>query len=541
MAPRNFLQAGKAEARKAYRIMSKLFRVVAPALLFILFVAVFLAGNAALRASRDDDGPLSTDGVLVTEAPEIPEGVFYVRCSEPEENRFSIQFIGAVPTRSADYVGFEANQIYPDGTRGALTAVKLYTLYTEIEDPITGVTITPADFGMEDGYLFVRALDKIRTDQPDLSYEVAAFYVVGDEKIYTAKQTFSVEELLAEHILNDPHPIEIEEKSPLIDVQNWVRYTDEEIELAEGMSSDYYMGASAPDNNGNLDVYVCFALPDNLYNSVGIRYQFSMEDEENLVTVTTALSRIRTGVLYERVYSEKDILTIEDFGLTEGYLAVVCLSEYVNTVLREGNALNLVAYFSRNAIETRILDIQIDFSELLEKTVLVKAGVPVGTYTFIPTNYGDWDVFEEKAGNAEGEGALFIRVSRMVKADDARYFNVQLAAATPTRFAERISLFYTVYDENGTPVPEKIDKESEVLTLFGSIFGNSQEESITSEDFGIERGYLMSMLLQNVALAEADYTIGIRAVIINGEESTTLVSLRIPVQELVDRVPNYEG
>ncbi len=524
--------------------MNKLFkgRIVLPAVLLLLVAAaIFLVTRIDRPGS--EFGELSTGTIAEPDPVVIPEGVFYVRCSEPEQNRFSIQFIGAVPTRAVDYVGFEANEIYEDGTRGGLTSVKIRSLYTEVEDKDAGITLTPANFGLEEGFLFVRALDNIPVNRPGLAYEISAFYVVGNEKFYTAKQTFAVEDLLNEHILKDPPAIEIKEESPLIDVQNWVKYEyeplrPETVSDPEKLSSVYYMGASAPDSNGNLDLYICFALPDNLYNGVGMRYLFSVENEERL-TITTALSRIRTGVLYRKVYSEKDVLTLEDFGLSEGGIAVICFSDYVNTVLREGSTLEFEVYYTRNALETKVLEAEIDFSELLEKTVLVSAGISVEDYTYVKPGYGEWTVLNEAAGNAEGTGLLYVRVSRLKWTGQSAYFDVQLAAATETRFAERIVMYYTVYDKNGVAIPELIDKESEINTLYGSMFGNSQEESITSKDFGIDRGYLMTLLLSGVSLAEAEYSIGIRAVRIVGDEEVSLFSLKIPVQNLVDMIPDY--
>lgn len=523
--------------------MNKALKLALSMATLLLLTVVFLVGCGRFDPASDD--VLSVGTLPETTAEVVPEGVLYVRCSQPEENKFSIQFVGAVPTRAVDYVGFEACKAYEDGSRGAVTAIKLYTLYNEVVDEDAGTTITAADFGMEDGYLFARALDGIPTDEPDLAYEISSYYVIGDQKVYTARQTFAVKELLEEHVLSDPEPFTVEKTSPIVDVQKWIPYTQKADDSALSEVEEdcvFYMGASAPDNNGNLALYICYPLAGNLYNDTGVRYRFTATEGEN-AGVSTALCRLRDDVVYEEVRTEKETLTIKDFGLEEGYIMVLKLSEQVNTVLRKGYLLELMAYYTRNALETKIIQTEIDFTALVEQAVVVPSAISVSTYTFIPNHYSDWIVFSEEAGNAVGEGVLRVRVSGLFNIDTVPCFDVQIAAATPTRFADKISLIYTVYDENGLPISGKVDKESLVQTLFLTIFGNTQEEAdkLSSLDFGVERGYLMSMLLKNIELSEANLTIGLRAVYVQGEEVVTLTSLKIPVQALVDRIPGYDG
>ncbi len=473
-------------------------RLLIAATTLAVFIIVLTVACTGCAANNNGEGAALSVGTLpeiTTEA--IQQGTLFLRCSNPEDNRFSIQFVGAVPTNHVDYVGFEACIIYADGTRSSRSTVKLYTLYRTIENEEGSTVITSEDFGIEDGYLFVRSLDRIPTDEEGLTYEIAAYYVIGNEKYYTAKQTFVIRDLLEEHILSNPLPFAHQETSEVIEVQKWIKFQTSNHTNDADISSIYYLGASLPDANGNLNMFVCFAIPTLNINTVGIRYNFTQKNGE-YEGVSTSLCRVRTQTLYDTVITETETLTIKDFGVEEGYLAVIPFSDTVNFLTRQGFSFNLELHFSRNAIETSVAQETLDFTELLDSCVLTREGVSVSPYTYIPTKYHEWNDFSEEAGNATGTGKLRIRLTDATNVLGIYKFNMQLATAVPTRFASRISYVFTAYDENGDVVGLP-NCEVSVSTVYSSIIDND-DEKLTASYFGeqYERGYIMSMALNNI-------------------------------------------
>ncbi|MBR2987895.1 MAG: hypothetical protein IKC63_07725 [Clostridia bacterium] len=460
---------------------------------------------------------------------EIEEGVLFARCSEPENNAFSVQFIGVVPTSRVDYVGFEACIVYPDGTRGTRKTAKLYTLYSSVDSEDGEVTITSEDFGVKDGYLFVRTLDGIPIDQEGLAYEVAAYYMIGTEKTYTAKQVFDIQTLLEEHILTDPKPLPIEDRTELIDVQTWVRYENEDYDEESTLSPTYYLGASLPDANGNLKMYACVAVATEHLSHVGIRYNFTQKTGD-YAGVSTALSRSKIYTLYRTVISESDTLTVEDFGLTDGYLALIPFEENVNIVSRAGYTFNLLLYYSRNALETVLVNNKLDFTQVIKSTVLSRKGAMIGTYTFIPTDYHEWMNFSEKDGNATGTGLLRIRLTDATNEDGDFKFSMQIATAVPTRFSNRIAFRYTAYDAEGNVVGTP-NREINATTIYKTIFDNN-DTVMKPSDFGMEYGYIMTMVLGYVEYDSGIESIKIEATYLKGEELVTLASLTVEMQTL---------
>ena len=486
-------------------------------LIFIAAALLVLAVVFFCSCQSEQDpsyGELSVNTAPETTAVVIPTGKFYVRCSEPEANQFSVQFISAVPSAYVDYAGLEANKLYADNTRGPIDATKIRVLHEEITDSNRGVTLTPQNFGLEEGYLFQRTF-KVPTNIDDLAYEVAAYYVIGDEKIYTAKQTFYIKELLYEHILATPKAFDVIETSPIIDVQKWNKYEMSAENAAtiipeEGvtLSKNYFLGASTPDANGNVKLYLCYAIPSDDNTTVGIRYNFIESEIEGETTDTiraqTQTRRVRTNTLYRTVISEKDTLTAKDFGLTSAYLAVVTLSQDINTVLYENYDLNLVAYYSNNALEYPVITTTHNFTQLINECVVTYRGLSLATYTYQPLDYSSWYDFSSKNGNASGSGMFKVRVSRSIN----DRFAMQIASAVPSRYLERLVFALSLYDKNGNPIYETDAEqnqvpvqnvETELSTLYPSIFGND-DTSITSQDFGIERGYIFTMLLNNIEL-----------------------------------------
>lgn len=508
----------------------------------LLTMLLMVLAVATLTACGDaEDTSLQVNPPPETTAEVIPEGVFYLRCSEPEDNRFAIQFIGAVPDCYVDYVGFEACIVYPDGKKGQRTVVRVTTLYKEITDSVTGELITSEDFGIEDGYLYIRALEKIPTDNDELYYEISSYYVVGKEKTYTAMQTFSIKDLLYEHILSNPQPFEVKEESPLLEVQKWVKQTykrpetQDETLLAEyaKLSDTYYIGSSAPDVNSKLKMTVCFALPSANNNSSGIRYNFT-ETQGDFKGVSTSVRRVRTYTLYEKVITETETLTIEDFGLTEGYLAVVTFEDDVNTISCKTYQLNLLIYYSRNALEFTVAESELLFGTVSGQTVISPYNTEVITYTYNPADFGEWLDYSAANGSAEGDGLFKIRFSTATNKDGAFKFSMQIATAVPTRFASRIAFVYSAYDEKGDPVDLE-NREIAVSTLYPTIFGNGNA-NITPADFDMERGYIMTMLLNNVAMHDNIHTFKIEAYYRNGDEKVYLTSLMIDKKDLTDHV-----
>ena len=511
--------------------MNRSFRLfLISAFVLVMALVLFCSCDSAKGPSYE----LSVDTAPETTAPVIPTGKFYVRCSEPEANQFSIQFIGAVPSAYVDYVGFEANKLYADNTRGPISSIKIRVLHEEITDTNRGVTLTPQNFGLEEGYLFQRTLEKIPTNINDIAYEVASYYVVGDEKIYTAKQTFYIQELLYEHILSSPKAFDVKEVSPIIDVQKWNKYemSPEDaatIETEEGvkLSKNYFIGTSTPDANGNVKMHLCYAIPSDDNTTVGIRYRFT-EIEEDSLGIKTQVRRVRTNTLYRTVISEKETLTAKDFGLDSAYLAVITLTDDLNTVLRENYDLNIVAYYSANALEYQVISTTHNFIELVNECVVTYRSISINTYTFQPLDYSDWVEFSQTNKNAVGDGMFKIRVS---KETNGR-FAMQIASAVPTHFLEKLVFVFSMYDENGKPIYELDEDENkvpveneeiELSTLYSSIFGNT--DPITSKDFGFERGYILTMLLNNIELEGETATIKIDAYYRTDYDESTLLAL----------------
>lgn len=508
----------------------------------LIFTAVVLLLLAVVCfcSCNSDNGPvheLSVNTAPETTAQVIPTGKFYVRCSEPEANQFSIQFISAVPSAYVDYASLEANKLYADNTRGPIDSTKIRVLHEEITDTDRGITLTPQDFGLEEGYLFQRMF-KVPTNIDGLAYEVAAYYVVGDQKIYTAKQTFYIKELLYEHILSTPKSFDVIEASPIIDVQKWNKYemSPEDaatIEVEEGvkLSKNYFIGTSTPDANGNVKMHLCYAIPSDDNTTVGIRYRFiesEIEGEPDAIRSKTQIRRERTNTLYKTVISEKETLTAKDFGLDNAYLVVITLSSDLNTVLRENYDLTIVAYYSANALEYQVISTTHNFIELVNECVVTYRNLSVATYTYQPLDYSLWYDFREQAGNAVGSGMFKIRVS---KVENDR-FAIQIASAVHTRYLERLVFSLSIYDKNGKPIYEtdkNQDKvpvenvETSLSTLYPSIFGN--DTPITSQDFGIERGYIFSMLLNNIELDSDAASIKIDAYYQIDFDETTLTPL----------------
>ncbi len=433
---------------------------------------------------------------ITTEA--INQGTLFVRCSEPEGNTFSIQFVGVCPTNYLDYVGFEACIVYADGTRGSRQIVKLRTLHRSIEDEEGNTVITPADFGEEykDGYLFVRALDRIPVDDYTLSYEIASYYVVDNKKVYTAKQVYSLRALLEEHILIGNKPVEVGNESDLIEVQKWEKFENTHKHEDPKLSNTYYLGASIPDNHGNLQMYATFAVPDANATAVGLRYNFTQKSGEN-AGVSTSVSRAKALKLYKTIVTEKETLTLEDFGISEGYIAVVPFSEQINIISMEDFTFNLNIYYSRNAVETTLIDVKFDFKDVVAATVLSREGVGVTTYTYIPINYNQWTFFGKDQGNSIGDGVLRLRLTDATNYDGDYKFNMQIAAAVPTRFAQRVAFVYHLYDKNGNVI-EPSNREIASDYIYRSIFVDDLDTVMTAKDFGLERGYIMSMNLNYI-------------------------------------------
>ncbi len=525
--------------------MHKALRAVILAAFVMIFAVLLITGCSS---THNSEGPLATNTVPVTTEEVIPDGTFYLRCSEPENNKFSIQFVGAVPTRKVDYVGFEAARYFEDGTKGALSAIKLYTLFNEIVDEDSGETITAADFGMDGGYLYVRALDGISVEEEGLAYEITAYYVIGDQKYYTARQVFRVEDLLNDHIISNPQPFDVEEKSPLIDVQNWNKLSHDEDAYKkkyqkesytggvsrEEMYCDYfYIGSSVPDNNGRLKFYACAYIPESEVSALGIRYNFT-QLEGNNKGVSTSLQRYRTATLYKEVISEKDTLTPEDFGKEDGYLAVFEISENINTVLYSDYQFNILTYSTRNALESVVAYTEILFSDIVEACVLKRTAVDISIYTFTPPNYNEWVFIKETEVGAVGSGVLALRVSGKRTYNEQLVFNLQVAGGLPTRFLDKLVFVYKTYDKNGNLLSTK-NNEITIETAYSSIIGNNDTD-ITSADFGYDRGYVITMLLNNIEFSNTEDVYEISAYYTYNKEVHNIFSYKVDSAKLVDMV-----
>lgn len=497
------------------------------ALAVVILTLVFTSCTSGTGEGTGDALDVGTLPEITTE--KIEQGTLFVRCSEPEDNRFSIQFVGVCPTNYVDYVGFEACIIYKDGTRGSRQTVKLHTLYRSIENDEGKTVITSEDFGVEDGYLFVRALDRIPTDEEDLSYEVASFYVLENRKYYTAKQIFSIQDLLEEHILADPEPFRYQEVSDIIEVQKWARFESTQKLEDPALSKTFYLGASLPDANGRLKMFACFAVPTVNNNAVGIRYKFTQQSGE-YEGVSTSLCRARTKTLYSQVITETETLTIADFGLEEGYLAVIPFEETVNFLTRQGFSLDIELHFSRNAVETTIADEALDFTTVTNKTVLTREGVSVSEYTYIPVGYHEWNFFGEKYHNAVGTGTLRIRLTDAANVLGQLKFSMQIATAIPTRFAQRVAYVYTAYDKDGNVVGLP-NCEVSASTVYVSIFDNDEKTMIPA-DFGIERGYIMSMALNNIEYDDRIASIKLEAYYLKNNEKNFVASQTISLDTI---------
>lgn len=460
-------------------------------------VILLLLCTGCMTVSQNTDGTIAVDTLPPVTTEEIAKGTLFVRCSQPEENFFTVQFVAAVPTNRVDYVGFEACIVYPDGTRSSRVSKAIHTLYQSIENEDGKTVITSEDFGIENGYLFSRALERISTLEDELSYEIGAFYVIGDEKHYTAKQIFSVKALLEEHILSDPKPIEHKSESEIIEAQKWLPCTDDSGKLT------HYLGASLPDTNGNLKMFACFPVPSLNLNTVGMRYKFTKKSGEN-AGVSTSLQRAYTYTLYDAVITEDETLTIENFGLTEGYLAVIAFSQDVNYVERQDFDFDYTLVYSHNALEKTVAAEKRDFAVLRDATVITRVGVQVLPYTYIPTDFREWNDFSEADGNATGDGKYLIRLTNATNSQGIYKFKMQIASAIPTRFASRVAYVCTAYDKDGNIVGTP-NVEIAVSDVYPSLL-ITDKEAITSEYFGEEfdRGYIASMTVK-----ELDYDNGI--------------------------------
>lgn len=538
----------------------------------LIFTAAFILVLAVVLFCSCNNSNAPVQDLVINTAPEttaesIPAGKLYARCSEPEANQFSIQFIGAVPTAYVDYVGFEFYKLYTDNTRGPVNSTKIRVLHEEITDSEHGISLTPQNFGLEEGFLFQRTLTKIPTNTKDLAYNISAYYVIGDQKTYVANQIFYIQELLYEHILSSPKAFDVKEVSPIVDVQKWNKYEMSEenaakIEAAAGvtLSQNYFLGATAPNAHGNVRMYLCYAIPSDDNTTVGIRYYFSetkTEDNKNQLGLQSQTRRKRTNTLYRTVISERETLTAKDFGLNSAYLAVIELTEDLNTVLYKNYDLNIVAYYSANALEYPVISTTHNFIELVNECVVTHRGISTDTYTYQPLDYSIWQEFSKENGNAVGSGIFKVRVSQETNG----YFAMQVASAVPSRFLKNLVFVFSAYDKNGEPIYEidleqnKIpleNQEIEISTLYPSIFGND-DELIVPQDFGIERGYIFTMLLNNIEYSGKTHTIKIDAYyrtdydektlqkLPEGNYSTvSLASLSFSVKdlaELVDSIP----
>ena len=157
---------------------------------------------------------------------------------------------------------------------------------------------------------------------------------------------------------------------------------------------------------------------------------------------------------------------------------------------------NLELYFSRNAVETKIVDESLEFTAVSEQCVLTREGVAISDYTYIPTGYHEWNFFGKDYGNAKGDGKLRIRMTDATNVDGDYKFSLQIATAIPTRFSSRVAFVYTAYDKNGNVIG-KANREIVANAVYVSIFDNDQK-TMTSADFGVERGYIISMALNNI-------------------------------------------
>ena len=518
--------------------MKKLLSVAFGLALLIIALTLLCTGCASESPSGSGDGVITAGTLPAITTQAIEQGTLFVRCSEPEDNRFSIQFVGVVPTNYVDYVGFEACIVYPDGTRGSRQTIKLTTLYRAIEDEEGNPVITSEDFGVEDGYLFARALERIPTDDEELAYEVASYYVVANKKYYTAKQTFAVKDLLEEHILADPDPFEHIESTELVEVQKWVRFTSSQTHKESNISKTYYLGASLPDANGNLKMYAVFAIPSININAVGLRYTFT-QTEGDFAGVSTSIVRARTKTLYDKIITEDETLTIKDFGVEEGYLALIPFNQNVNILSREGYTLNLDLHFSRNAVETLIASEALDFTEVAKKCVLTRDGVPVSAYTYIPTGYHDWTWFGKDYSNANGIGKLRLRFTDAQNFMGEYTFSMQVAAAIPTRFSSRIAFVYTAYDKDGNIVGAP-NYEAKVSAVYRDIFDNN-DATMYPADFGYERGYIMSLVLNNMKYQnEKIDSIKLEAYYLDSGARVTVASLLIDLDDIYKLISTIE-
>lgn len=512
--------------------MNKTLKFVLAGMLLLTLSIVLLT---SCQKRQETEAPFVTNTLPVTPEVTLPEGTLFIRCSEPEENLFSIHLVGAVPTRNIDYAGFSACLVYKDGTKGPLTPKNTTKLYREIVDEERDIHITSEDFGIKDGYMFGLVLDDVPVDVEDLRYEITAFYVIGKEKICTAHQVLSIQDLLNEHILADPKPIPVEETSPLIDTQKWVKQVNEDHDPALGFSDTYYIGASVPDNNGNLTMYMCVALPDPHLYAAGLRYRFRSKNEGEHDMVTSTV-RCRVSTLYRTVITETETLTPADFGMENGYLGVVEFHENINTVTRAGMDLEFKYYVSRNATETILFDEVLPFNDLVARCVQNKNAVGLGQYTFIAPRH-NWHALEEFQETIPHEGQMLLRVSDAYLDGQRTVFDLQLAAAIPSRFVDRLSFTYTTRDAEGNQIDQK---EVALSQVYPCIFRNDQESFITCTDLGLERGYVASMQLVRISYYDTDVTYDIQVHYSVGGVKTMVAHMSVEADVLLSMVNNTE-
>ncbi len=509
---------------------------------FLLLVTITAVSCATTHIQGE---PLATLTIPPVVEETKPEGTLFLRCSEPEKNLFNLHIIGVTPSRYVDAVGFEACYYYEDGTRSALSVTQVQTIYHEITDEKRGITITSEDFGIHDGYVFVRAFSNLPTNQPGIQLEVSAFYIIGNEKIYTAHQILDIDSILYEHILADPTPLPTQEESPLIEVQKWVKYQADPTDEENGKTKEntdnpfspiYYLGAATPEVNGHLSLYLCMGIPSASISDAGVRYRFRTLDEEDENNATySETARVKVASLYRRVITETETLTPADFGLEDGYIAVLELSENINSVSRLQMAFELSGYISRNAVETEIFNSDIPFAEILDACVQNKKSLPISEYTFTPTNYFPWLTFSEEAGNALGYGSFLGRVTEPVLSSQAmeateKRFDLQLAIVLPSRFVDEMIFDYQAYDKNGKPLLE--DPSFQISTAYRSIFGDNGG-TIYPADLGEERGCIVSARITNIECKNTDYTYSFRAYYRIGDEEVTVMELSVTAETLL--------
>ena len=277
-------------------------------------------------------------------------------------------------------------------------------------------------------------------------------------------------------------------------------------------------------------MYICFPVSELSNSSVGIRYCFTQTEGTN-AGASTSVTQNRTSVLYDSVRSSSKTLRISDFGLSSGYIAVIEMR--INTVLYSTFSLDFVAYTARNAIESVLISQEMPLSKIVDDTVSVTTALPVDTYTYIPQNYNLWELYSENNGNAEGDGAVLIRASRLIGSDPEAYtFDIQIAAAVPTRFVEELNCKFTMYDRYGN---QKDEFTTPITVLYEEIFGNS-DGKYTSDDLGVENGYILSLKMGGLNFNDTDCTYEITVTSETNGAEEVLTSLSVDAGSIIDTI-----